>query len=232
MSARNQDCFERLFLNLVSSRQRLDSINDLKKINFGESVPKHSLLLLYWFANTIDIDDSDNMRLTFDVNRGEYGSHRYHNFEKILDPLPPGYSYYTIGNLYQDQFRLLPKYVVNPPREYAGNNRGRIIVRVKFQNWEQGGKTIDQVYITQHHSGHQGSSYDSRHTYLITPNLIRELRLQLPHLRYGCAGLGQLISPVNEARSLPTPSSNSPVKLVIVIVLLLLLAVVLFLFHK
>lgn len=216
--------------------QRLYSITDLREINFGESVPKHSLLLLYWFAHEIDIDYSDNMRLTFDVNRGDYGSHRYCNFEKILDPLPPGYGYYTIGNLYQDRdqapTRLLPDYVVNPPREYAGNNRGRIIVRVKFQNWEQGGKTIDQVYITQHCSGHQGSSYDSHHTYQITPNLIRELRFQLPHLRYGYAGLEQLISPVNEAQILPTTNSNLPVELVIVIVLLLLLAVVLFLFHK
>lgn len=214
--------------------QRLYSITDLREINFGESVPKHSLLLLCWFANTIDIDDSDNMRLTFDVNRGDYGSHRYCNFEKILDPLPPGYSYYTIGNLYQDRdqapTRFLPDYVVSPPREYAGNNRDRIIVRVS--NWEQGGKPIDQVYITQHCSGYQGSSYDSRHTYQITPNLIRELRLQLPHLRYGYAGLEQPISPVNEARSLPTPNSNLPVELVIVIVLLFVLAVVLHLFQK
>lgn len=234
MSARNQVFFERLSLNLVSSRRRLDSINDLKKINFGESVPKHSLLLLYWFANTIDVDDSDNMRLTFDVNRGDYGSHGYRNLEALLDPPPPGYDYYTIGNLYQDQFRLLPKYVVNPPREYAGNNCGRIIVRVKLQDGEQGEKTIDQVYITQHRSGHQGSSYDSRHTYRITPNLIRELRLfcvrenrlQLLHLKKqfksrandvqisciktkwpGYAGLGLLIFIAIEENSLPNFSN-------------------------
>lgn len=225
--------------------RRLDSITDLKKISFGESVPKHSLILFYWFANTIDIDDSDNMRLTFDVNRGDYGSHRYYNDEKLLEPPPSGCSYYTIGNLYQDQFRLLPNYVVNPPREYVGDNRDRIIVRVQLQNTEQEGKTIDQVYITQHCSGHQRSPYESRHTYQITPNLLRELRLfcirenqlQLSQLRQqfnsgandsqighinsvwpGYAGLGLLICIVTGERSRLTPNSNL---LVIVIVLLL-----------
>lgn len=177
MPARNRFFFERLSLNLGSSGQRLDSISDLKKINFGESVPMHGLILLYWFANAIDIDDSDNMRLTFDVNRGDYGSHKYHNSETLLAPPPSGYHYYTIGNHYKDPYRLLPNYVVNPPREYAGDNRVRIIVRVQLQNREQAGNTTDQVYLTQHLSEDQGPSYDSDHTYRITPKLLRELRI-------------------------------------------------------
>lgn len=227
--------------------ERLNSISDLKKINFGESVPKHSLILLYWFANAIDIDDWDLIRLTFDENSEDYGSHWYGNFEKLLDPLPSGYGYYTIGKLSQDQFRPLPNYVVNPPTEYAGDNRDRIIVRVQLQYRKQGAKTIDQVYITQHYPGHQVSSYDSRHTYRITPNLIRELqrfggRANLSHLRQQFnsrasdshisyinsqwpdnAGLGLLTFIVIKEKSMPTPKSDLPVELVIIIALLLLL---------
>lgn len=179
------------FYHSVSGVRRLNSIGDLKKINFGESVPKHSLILLYWFANTIDINGQDIMKLTFDVNRGDYGSHYFHNSETLLDPPPPEFCYYTIGNLYQDHSRLLPSYVVNPPKEYAGHNRDRIIIRVQTENLGGGGEIIDQVYITQHLSGRQGSSYDSRHTYQITTNLLKELRLfcirenqfQLSHLK-------------------------------------------------
>jgi len=66
----------------VSAVQRkLKSISDLKNINFGQSVPKHSLLLLHWFANTVNIDENNVINLTFDPNDGDYGSHYYGNFE-------------------------------------------------------------------------------------------------------------------------------------------------------
>ncbi|KAK1878202.1 Colicin I receptor [Dissostichus eleginoides] len=72
-----------LALTSVSAVQKtLKSINGLKKINFGQSVPKHSLLLLHWFANQIDIDNNDIIQLTFDPNSGEYGSHHYGNYER------------------------------------------------------------------------------------------------------------------------------------------------------
>lgn len=199
------------------------------RINFGESVPKHSLILLYWFANTIDIDEWNNMWLTFDVNRGDYGSHRYHNSEHLLDLAPPGYGYYAIGNLYQGEFARLPNYVTSPPGQYAGDNFDRIIVRMK--NKQRGRKTIDRVYITQHLCRYQGSSYDPRHTYRITLNLIAQLQtfavganqLHLSHLRQQFETrvddfqmnsirrqwrdnpeLGLLIFIVIEERSLPT----------------------------
>lgn len=191
MSARTQLCFVSLLWSLTSAEKTLDSISDLKKIKFGEYVPKHSLILLYWFANAIDIDDFNRMRLTFDVTRGDFGSHYYRNSESLLRPPPSGYRYYTIGNLYQDQSRQLPNYVVNPPRQYVGENRNRIIIRVQSQNMGHGREIIDEVYITQHRSDHQASSYSSLHTYRVTTNLLRQLRvfcvrenqLQLSQLR-------------------------------------------------
>ncbi|XP_042360373.1 uncharacterized protein LOC121956296 [Plectropomus leopardus] len=184
-------CVALLFaLTSVSAVQRLNSINDLKEINFGQAVPRHILLLLYWFADTVDIDGNDDIWLNFDPNRGDYGAHHYGNFEGLLDPLPQGnrYRYYTVGNLYQDAPLELPPYVVRSQREYVGRNRDRIIIRVREQNRGRMAR-IDRVYITQHQH-HQGS-YDPEHTYQITINLLRQIRefsvgqnqQQLLHLR-------------------------------------------------
>ncbi|KAJ4932417.1 hypothetical protein JOQ06_010840 [Pogonophryne albipinna] len=79
--------------SLSAVQKELDSISDLKKINFDQSVPKHSLLLLHWFANTVNIDEDDVIELTFDPDSGYYGSHHYGNFEGLLDPLPRGNQY-------------------------------------------------------------------------------------------------------------------------------------------
>ncbi|XP_071060159.1 uncharacterized protein [Pseudochaenichthys georgianus] len=171
-----------LALTSVSAVQKtLRSINGLKKINFGQSVPKHSLLLLHWFANEIDIDNNDIIQLTFDPNSGDYGSHHYGNYEDLLDPLPWGnqHRYYTIGNLHQETSTQLPPYVVDPMIEDMGRNMDRIVFRVREQNIHgQAYQTIDQVYITQHYgtSENQGTLYDPAHTYRITTNLLRQIR--------------------------------------------------------
>ncbi|XP_070836589.1 uncharacterized protein [Chaetodon trifascialis] len=183
MSRRVMSCCVVLFLALTSvsaAHKKLKSITDLKKINFGQSVPKHSLVLLHWFANEVNIDNDNVIWLTFDPNNEDYGSHHYGNYEGLLDPLPRGnIRYYTIGNLYQDVSVRLPSYVVNPPREYVGRNRDRIIIRVQGRNTRRAAlQRIDQVYITQHYdtSDYLGTPYDPDHTYQITTNLLRQIR--------------------------------------------------------
>ncbi|XP_054614882.1 uncharacterized protein LOC129170838 [Dunckerocampus dactyliophorus] len=171
-----------LALTYVSAIKKLNTIADLKKLDFGRRVPKHSLLLLHWFANVIDIDNNDVIQLTFDPNKGDYGSHHYGNYERMLNPLPQGdirYRYYTVGNLYPNQAQSqLPDYVLHPQREYMGGNRDRIIFRVRAHHtaW-QARETIDEVYITQHYeNSNSGTRYDPANTYQITTNLLRELR--------------------------------------------------------
>ncbi|XP_034566659.1 uncharacterized protein LOC117831877 [Notolabrus celidotus] len=164
-------CVALLFaLSSVSAVKKLKSINDLKKINFGQSVPTHSLVLLHWFANQVIINDNNGIRLTFDPSTGDYCSHHYGNFEGLLDPPPRGHQYYTVGNLNQDTSVPLPPHVVNPPTLFNEGNRDRIIIRVRDQ-W------IDQVYITQHYdnSDNLGTPYDPHHTYRITLSLLREI---------------------------------------------------------
>lgn len=177
MSGRALSCCVFLFLSLGhgSAIKRLNSIRDLKEINFGQSVPRHSLILLHWFANVISIDNNGFIHLTFDLGREDYGSHYYGNFEGLLNPLPPGHQFYTVGNIYQDVYVQLPDYVVNPPMGYAAENRDRIIISVQ----RRGASQIDQVYLTQHYGTYenQGTHYDQDHTYQITTNLLRELRL-------------------------------------------------------
>uniref|UniRef100_A0A7N6BHZ3 Uncharacterized protein n=1 Tax=Anabas testudineus TaxID=64144 RepID=A0A7N6BHZ3_ANATE len=152
----------------------LNSINDLKKINFGQSVPKHSLLLLHWFANKVSIVNNNVIWLNFDPNNRDYGSHHYGNSERVLDPLPQGHRYYTVGNINQDNSLELPSYVVNHGMEDIGENMARIIIRVSDRH----PNIADQVYITQHYEAdqHQGTEYDPEHTYEVTTDILREIR--------------------------------------------------------
>ncbi|XP_074552398.1 uncharacterized protein LOC141809317 [Halichoeres trimaculatus] len=151
--------------SVSASVKKLKSIKDLKKIDFGRSVPAHSLVLLHWFANTIDIDLNNRIRLTFDPSNGDYGTHHYGNYERLLDPLPRGHQYYTVGNLNLGSSIRLPDHVVHPQTSLDGGNRDRIVFRVC-------GERIDQVYLTQH----RGQNYDPDHTYQITTNLLRQIQ--------------------------------------------------------
>ncbi|CAL8329604.1 unnamed protein product [Boreogadus saida] len=170
-----------LFLSILpteSTIRTLNSINDLKKIPFGQSVPKHSLVLLHWFANTIGFDNNDLIELTFEPSNGDYGTHHYGNYEGVLDRLPPGQQYYTLGNInpmINNNGNSLPSYVTGDLHHLLGGeelNRARIIFSLLDQD------TIDQVFITQHYQANQGQGtvYDPEHTYWISINLLRELR--------------------------------------------------------
>uniref|UniRef100_A0A3Q3N5M7 Uncharacterized protein n=1 Tax=Mastacembelus armatus TaxID=205130 RepID=A0A3Q3N5M7_9TELE len=156
----------------------LNSIDDLKRINFDQSVARHSLLLLYWFANTVQIDGYDNIRLIFDPNNGVYGSHHYCNGERLLDPLPVrGAKYYTLGNLNQASSVPFPSYVTNPQPGYEGRNKDRIIISIMNPDSGRQRQRIDRVYITRHYNNYDvNATYDGEHTYEITTNLLREIR--------------------------------------------------------
>lgn len=158
----------------------------------------HSLLLLYWFANQVDINRNNMIRLHFNPNT-RYGSHHYGNYDGLLDTLPEGYKYYTVGNLEEDSAQQLPDYVLNPKRGYEGNNLDRIVFSV-YRSSTRTEQIIGRVFITQHH---QGNRYDPNHTYEISPNLLREISRfssgdrQLENLRdsYGSnADYDQLVS--------------------------------------
>ncbi|XP_056434878.1 uncharacterized protein LOC130372747 [Gadus chalcogrammus] len=168
-----------LFLSILRTESTigiLNSINDLKNIPFGQSVPQHSLVLLHWFANTIEIDNNDAIVLTFEP---DHDTHHYGNYEGVLDPLPFGQQYYTLGNInpmINNDGNSLPSYFTGQLNDLLGSeelNRARIIVSLLDQD------TIGQVFITQHYEANQdrGTGYDPVHTYRITIDLLRELRV-------------------------------------------------------
>uniref|UniRef100_A0A8C5FMM9 Uncharacterized protein n=1 Tax=Gadus morhua TaxID=8049 RepID=A0A8C5FMM9_GADMO len=168
-----------LFLPTASTIGILNSINDLKDIPFGRSVPKHSLVLLHWFANTIELTNNNRLELNFDPDQGDYGAHHYVNVQGFLDPLPFRHRYFTLGNinpLINNQRRSMPSYFTNDlNRLLRGEvlNRARIIFSYSSQD------TVGQVFITQHYQASQGQGtvYDPEHTYRISINLLRELRV-------------------------------------------------------
>ncbi|XP_056434882.1 uncharacterized protein LOC130372751 isoform X1 [Gadus chalcogrammus] len=173
-----------LFLSILPTTSTigiLNSINDLKKIPFGQSVPKQSLVLLHWFANTIELSNNNRLELNFDLNNGDYGAHHYGNYEGFLDQLPFGHRYITLGNIrtspmINNQRRSMPSYFTNELNhllEAEELNRARIIFSLSSQN------TIGQVYVTQHYQADQGQGtvYDPEHSYRITIDLLRELRV-------------------------------------------------------
>uniref|UniRef100_A0A665VCA7 Uncharacterized protein n=1 Tax=Echeneis naucrates TaxID=173247 RepID=A0A665VCA7_ECHNA len=155
---------------------RLNSIKDLKKLDFGQSVPEHSLQLLHWFANVVDIDTNNVIQLTFDPSDEDFGSHYYGNYERLLDRLPHGHQYYTVGNLNRSNAEQLPDYVRG--ENYRGRNMDRIIIGIREPNrGSQGLQWINTVYLTQHYgTENQGTGYDPDRTYQITTNLLSELR--------------------------------------------------------
>ncbi|KAG7999704.1 hypothetical protein GBF38_000895 [Nibea albiflora] len=126
-----------LSLTSMSAVQMLYSIDGFKDIDFGSSVPEHSLMLLHWFANTVQINANGVISLNFDLIRGDYGAHHYGNYERVLNSRPWGYQYYTIGNVHRDTSRQLPSYVRNNQGEFVAGNRDRIIIRVQEQNTGQ-----------------------------------------------------------------------------------------------
>ncbi|XP_059894910.1 uncharacterized protein LOC132447909 isoform X2 [Gadus macrocephalus] len=182
MAESHQMGFLVLFLSFLPTESTigiLNSINDLKKIPFGQSVPKHSLVLLHWFANAIELSNNNRLKLNFDPNHGDYGAHQYGNFQGFLDLLPFGHRYFTLGNIHfmnNNESRCLPNYYTNDLNYLLVGeelNRARIIFALSSQN------TIHRVYITQHYQADQGqgTEYDPEHTYRISINLLRELRV-------------------------------------------------------
>lgn len=150
-------CCVVLLLALTSvfgAQRKINSISDVQ-------LPKDIILLLHWFANEVSIDNSDAIQLNF--NCGEYGSHHYGNYERMLERPRWGYKYYTVGNHRDASF---PAYVVH---RRAGQNTARIVFSID----EEDERRVDRVFITRHLQGTR--EYDPEHTYEVTTSLLRDI---------------------------------------------------------
>uniref|UniRef100_A0AAY5F430 Uncharacterized protein n=1 Tax=Electrophorus electricus TaxID=8005 RepID=A0AAY5F430_ELEEL len=160
----------------------LKNIKDLKnKTTFGQEFPQHGLLLLFWFANNVEIDQNEVIwPLNFNPAQRGYGFHRYCNGVSdqvtqrtaLPDVSNMNSVYYALGNLNDPS--QLPSYVTQDYYNKGGptGNIDRVVIR--FSNNE---RTIEEVYITQHYvDRNRGSGYDPDNTYRIRPSLLREIQ--------------------------------------------------------
>lgn len=149
----------------------LNQLDHLKKSGFGRPRPRHSLKLLYWFANNcLHFNDNNRMFWRINLEEREYGFHLFDNrYEENGAQLLPGvnHPYYELGNLRRSGTNRLPDYVREDHTDHHDeSNKDRIIVSVD-EEW------FDKVYITEHRGQ---SDYNPDTTYRITRGLLMIIR--------------------------------------------------------
>ncbi|CAB1341738.1 unnamed protein product [Coregonus sp. 'balchen'] len=155
-------CFFLLLpLALVSADIRvLNSIKNLRNIEFGHRFPRHGLMLLHFVSGDLYIDNNDALIPTFVPETGDWGFHHFNNYEQVFPPLQDQnrQGYYAVGNIntLEHTHSILIYYLAPGNLE---RNRDRVVVRTSPNS-----PLLEAVYITQHYlRGNQ-------------PALLREIR--------------------------------------------------------
>ncbi|XP_014059648.1 uncharacterized protein [Salmo salar] len=152
----------------------LNSIKDLRNIEFGHGFPRHGLMLLHFVSGGIYVDNNDALIPTFSPERGDWGFHYFNNNEHIFPPLQDqnNQGYYAVGNINTRTAYPLYPYVTHSYYLTPGNlerNMDRLVVRTHPNSL-----LLEAVYITQHYRG--SNEYDPSNTYQISSALLREIR--------------------------------------------------------
>ncbi|KAM4605485.1 uncharacterized protein ACJ7VT_017718 isoform 2-T2 [Polymixia lowei] len=77
----------------------INSIKDLSRIEPGHVFPRHGLMVLYYLAMNVNIDQNDVIRINIHPDRGDAGFHFYGDWEGLFPSLPYGTTYYSLGNI-------------------------------------------------------------------------------------------------------------------------------------
>uniref|UniRef100_A0AAY4ER78 Uncharacterized protein n=1 Tax=Denticeps clupeoides TaxID=299321 RepID=A0AAY4ER78_9TELE len=170
----------------------MTKVEELRKIEFGHSFPRHGLRLLYWFARLVDRDANRALDLDFDPGTEHFGFHLYPNNRLALPDTRghPDVFYYVVGNVNGPKSYQLPVYVVQDflnaktlhsyhrywGLDFDNGNRDRIIVRVR-------GTSLEAVYVAAHF--YPSNEYDLSHVYEISSGLLS---------RIGSSGLDEFLS--------------------------------------
>uniref|UniRef100_A0A8C6SD02 Lipoprotein n=1 Tax=Neogobius melanostomus TaxID=47308 RepID=A0A8C6SD02_9GOBI len=155
----------------------LESINDLKEVFRFTSVPRHALLLLFWFADRIGFEENNAVCINFDPEE-DHHFHTYGNYDGLLDTVSKFNSYFPVDKLYNVSELIFPDRIRVMQFNQDGHDRDRIIMCVHTRRI-QNNLFVSEVFLTRHFrmSESQGSRYDPDYTYRITPNLLRQLKM-------------------------------------------------------
>ncbi|XP_065144944.1 uncharacterized protein [Paramisgurnus dabryanus] len=152
-----------LVLSSISALRRLNNFDDLRNVNYGKHFPRHGLKLLFWFAQIITSVDQNNVfQVNFEPRRGDFGFHRFRNYEHILPPLNYLYDgYYSVGNLNSPAATALPNFVTWDcySSHYPEHNMDRFVAAVIQNNPTR----INRVFLTSH--TYQQNSFEPYDTY-------------------------------------------------------------------
>uniref|UniRef100_A0A4W5RV86 Uncharacterized protein n=1 Tax=Hucho hucho TaxID=62062 RepID=A0A4W5RV86_9TELE len=152
----------------------LNSIKDLRNIEFGHRFPRHGLMLLHFVSGGLFVDNNDALIPMFCPERGDWGFHHFNDYEELFPPLQDQnrQGYYAVGNISTPTAYSLNPYVTRSYYLTPGNLE-RIMDRVVVRT-SPNSPLLEAVY-TQHYRG--GSEYDPTNTYQISPDLLREIRI-------------------------------------------------------
>ncbi len=155
--------FNRIVGNMVRT---LNKLSKLRETKYGQPPPRHGLNLLWWFAHyCVQIDSNGRMTAQCNPENGEFGFHRFYNWDALLPKI--NLPYYEVGNL--NNAGSLPYYVTE---NYTGHsdksNKDRIIV-----SFESRWRRFMNVYVTQHSDQ---TNFDQNHTYCISVDLLKNIQ--------------------------------------------------------
>ncbi|XP_067088078.1 uncharacterized protein [Osmerus mordax] len=156
----------------------INTISDLRNVEFGHTFPRHGLSLLHFIAKFLVIEQN-SIWAVFLPGRNDFGFHKYGNTENIFPPISDQNreTYYSVGNLIPRNpgSTSLPPYVTEAYHQTYSPDRkkDRIVIRFNLITHR-----IKAIYITEH--VYSNDLYDSTQTYLISVNLLREIQLLLP----------------------------------------------------
>ncbi|XP_072526289.1 uncharacterized protein [Salminus brasiliensis] len=170
-----------LVLASVTAIKTLKDIKDLKKDkNLVKEFPRHGLLLLHWFANTVTVDGRGAIWLNFDPGQGIYGLRcsRHEMLHPVNERRRPSQAegwYYSLGDLSNGGSRMLPSYVTQDFHNSMGSTQHRNMDRVLLKVQKNSPQKVDKVYITQHFED-RGQGAGPNTTYEISPKLILQIQ--------------------------------------------------------
>lgn len=166
-----------LVITSIYAMKTINNIKDLRDTTtLVKEFPRHGLILLHWFANSVVVYPNGDVNLQFDPTLGSYGFHCHKN--KIFDRNEAfsDSQYFSLGDLSRGSSRMFPFYVVQDYHNsegFLGQNTDRVLIHVQNKSPTK----VEKVYLTEY-VGNQGEqiAYNLDNTYDISVQLLIQIQ--------------------------------------------------------